>query len=81
MYYIHLLFSIYTLLLVVRILLSYFPQIHHFRLVHFIAFYTDPYLNLFRRLIPPLGGMLDLSPLLAFFVLRFLEKMCLSLWF
>ena len=30
---------------------------------------ADPYLNLFRGLIPPLGGTLDLSPILAFVVL------------
>ena len=29
----------------------------------------DPYLNLFRGLIPPIGGTLDLSPILAFIVL------------
>jgi YggT family protein len=30
----------------------------------------DPYLNLFRGVIPPLGGTLDLSPILAFLVLN-----------
>lgn len=29
----------------------------------------DPYLNLFRGLIPPIGGTLDLSPILALVVL------------
>ncbi len=31
---------------------------------------TDPYLSLFRGIIPPLGGTLDLSPILAFVVLN-----------
>lgn len=30
----------------------------------------DPYLNIFRGVIPPLGGTLDLSPILAFLVLN-----------
>lgn len=30
----------------------------------------DPYLGLFRGIIPPLGGTLDLSPILAFVVLN-----------
>ena len=34
-----------------------------------LATVTDPYLNLFRGLIPPLGGTIDLSPILAFVVL------------
>ena len=36
----------------------------------------DPYLNLFRGLIPPIGGTLDLSPILALVVL---DVSCLSL--
>jgi len=31
----------------------------------------DPYLNLFRGIVPPLGGTLDLSPILAFVTLNF----------
>jgi YggT family protein len=30
----------------------------------------DPYLNIFRGIIPPLGGSLDFSPILAFLVLN-----------
>ncbi|TQD76332.1 hypothetical protein C1H46_038138 [Malus baccata] len=35
---------------------------------------SDPYLNIFRGLIPPLGGTLDLSPILAFLVLNALTS-------
>jgi YggT family protein len=77
-YIIHILFVTYTVLLFIRIVTSWFPhwQAHH--LIRFVAFYTDPYLNLFRRILPPLGGVLDLSPLLAFFVLRILEMIILG---
>ncbi len=75
---IHWLFTLYTLLIMVRIIGSWFPSFAYHKIMRFIAFYTDPYLNLFRRLIPPIGGRLDLSPLLAFFVLQILEKMILS---
>ena len=34
-----------------------------------LATICDPYLNLFRGIIPPLGGTIDLSPILAFVVL------------
>ncbi len=33
---------------------------------------TDPYLNFFRKIMPPVGNI-DLSPLLGFLVLYFLE--------
>jgi YggT family protein len=31
----------------------------------------DPYLNLFKRLIPPIGGMVDITPIIALLVLQF----------
>lgn len=76
---VHLLFFSYTLLLFIRIILSWFPQWQAHHLIRFVAFYTDPYLNIFRRLLPPLGGVLDLSPILAFFGLRILEMIILWL--
>jgi YggT family protein len=35
---------------------------------------TDPILNPLRRIIPPLGGMLDLSPMAAILLLQLLER-------
>jgi YggT family protein len=34
---------------------------------------TDPYLNLFRGLVPPLLGTIDFTPLLGFLILQFLQ--------
>lgn len=78
-YIIHIFFVAYTVLLFVRIIISWFPQWQAHHLVRFVSFYTDPYLNLFRRLLPPLGGVLDISPILGFFVLRILEMILLGL--
>ena len=36
-----------------------------------LAKICDPYLNLFKRLIPPIGGMVDVTPILALLVLQF----------
>jgi len=38
--------------------------------VYPLATLCDPYLNLFRGIIPPIGGTIDLSPILAFTVLN-----------
>jgi YggT family protein len=76
----HLLFLSYTVLLFLRIFSSWFPrEWQQYRFVHFLAFYTDPYLNIFRRILPPIGGMLDLSPILAFFALKFVEAFLLGI--
>jgi YggT family protein len=70
---IHWVFQVYIILIMVRIIGSWFPSFAHHKLMRFVAFYTDPYLNLFRRLIPPIGGRLDLSPMLAFFGLQMMQ--------
>jgi YggT family protein len=60
-------------MLIIRIFGSWFQSFQQSSFFRFIAHYTDPYLNIFRRFIPPIGGVLDLSPILGFFVLQFLE--------
>ncbi len=62
--------QIYSFLLIIRILLTWFPNINMYN-QPFLALtqITDPYLNLFRSIIPPLGGI-DFSPMLAFIVLN-----------
>lgn len=70
---IDIMFQVYFILLFARILGSWIPEFQNHRIMQFIAFYTDPYLNLFRRIIPPLG-MIDISPIVAFLALGFIEN-------
>jgi YggT family protein len=66
--------NVYFVLLVIRILLSWFPNVDWFNPpFSVLSQLTDPYLNLFRSIIPPLGG-LDLSPILAFIVLQLVAQ-------
>lgn len=60
--------SIFSLLLLLRVLLSWFPLPWENPVLAALASITDPYLNLFRGLIPPIEG-LDLSAILAFLAL------------
>jgi len=76
--YVEALFIVYFILIFIRILLSWVPRMPYNptlrAAVGFIEEVTDPYLNLFRRVIPPLGGggfALDLSPMLAMALLYF----------
>lgn len=71
------LFTVYTLMLLGRVLGSWIPNAQSHPIMRFLAYYTDPYLNFFRKIIPPIGGVLDLSPLLAFLALQFLEILIL----
>jgi YggT family protein len=78
--YVDALFLVYIILIFVRILLSWIPRIPYnptlSAIINFIHEVTDPYLNLFRRILPPVGGggfALDLSPIIAIFVLLILR--------
>lgn len=62
----------YIVLLTIRVYLTWFPNINFYvQPFSSIGKMTDPYLRLFRGIIPPLIGF-DLSPLLAFLFLTFL---------
>ncbi|MBD2666319.1 hypothetical protein B6N60_01666 [Richelia sinica FACHB-800] len=67
--------TLYSSLLIIRVLLTWFPTINWYN-QPFAALsqITDPYLNLFRSIIPPLGGM-DFSPVLAILALNFLGSL------
>jgi YggT family protein len=67
--------SIYTLVLVVRVLLSWFPNLDWSNpVLSGVSAITDPYLNAFRGLIPPLGG-LDVSAIVAFLALQLIQSL------
>ncbi len=74
--YVDTLVLVYVVLIVIRILLTWIPRMPYNRwlsmFVGFVTDVTDPYLNLFRRFIPPLRmgpGALDLSPTIGLIVL------------
>ena len=71
--------SIYSLILLVRVLLSWFPNLDWGNpVLSTVSSITDPYLNAFRGLIPPLGG-LDLSAIVAFLALNLAQQLLGSL--
>ena len=74
--YVRTLALVYLVLIFIRIIISWIPRVPYNRWLHaglkFVTDVTDPYLNVFRRILPPvrLGpGALDLSPIIATFVL------------
>lgn len=71
-------FQIYLALLLVRILLSWFPNVDWSNpFFSTISQLTDPYLNLFRSIIPPIGGI-DLSAILAIFAVQIASSVITS---
>ena len=72
---------IYSFLLLIRVLLTWFPSIDwNNGILSALCSITDPYLNIFRGVIPPIGGF-DISSILAFLLLNFLQGQLYSLSF
>ena len=74
--YVSAIFIVYIILILVSILISYVPRMPYRpwlrSVLDFVTETTSPYLNLFRRVLPPIGGggmALDLSPMIGLIVL------------
>jgi YggT family protein len=78
--YVQALFLVYFVLIFANIVLSFVPRMPFSlwsqAVINFIRETTDPYINIFRRIMRPIGGgpiSIDLSPMLAIIVLIVLD--------
>lgn len=76
-YLLNIVFTCYGFMLLARILGSWFPAFAQSKIMGFIAYYTDPYLNIFRKIIPPIG-FLDISPMIALIALQLIRWILFS---
>lgn len=85
--YVGALFVVYVILIFIRIVASFVPRMPYNpylrAVLDFAHEVTDPYLNFFRRLIPPVGGGggfgFDLSPMLGLLVLFVAQRLVVGL--
>ncbi|GGG10119.1 YggT family protein [Paenibacillus abyssi] len=63
--------TIYTFMIIGYVLLSWLPNARESFIGEMLGKLVEPYLSMFRRFIPPIGGMLDISPIVAVFALQF----------
>jgi len=70
--------QIYNILIIARVFASWIVRNPYNRLYHFLITITEPVLGLIRRILPPIMG-LDLSPIIAFFILNLLSRILASL--
>ncbi len=81
--YVGALFLVYIILILIRVLISWIPRMPYNpalrSVLDFITETTDPYLNIFRRIIPPIGGGLDLSPMIGIILLYVLRRLVVAL--
>ena len=84
--YVSALFVVYTILILLNILISFVPRMPYYpwlrAVLDFITETTDPYLNLFRSFIRPIGGgsfAFDPSPIIALIALGIIEGFVLRI--
>jgi YggT family protein len=84
--YVSALFVVYVILIFARIVLSFVPRMPYRpwlrSVLDFVTETTDPYLNFFRRFLPPIGGggfALDLSPMIGLIVLFVAQALVVGL--
>jgi YggT family protein len=84
--YVSAIFIVYIILIFARILISFLPRVPYNRplraVLDFVTETTDPYLNFFRRFMPPIGGggfALDLSPMIGIILLFVLQAVLVGI--
>ncbi|WP_058307892.1 YggT family protein [Gracilibacillus massiliensis] len=61
---------LYSYAIIIYILMSWFPGARESSIGQMLGSIVEPYLEPFRKIIPPIGGMIDISPIVAIIVLQ-----------
>jgi YggT family protein len=67
-------YRIYFYLIIAYVLMSWVPNARESTIGQWLGKIVEPYLSIFRRFIPPIGGILDISPIIAMFALYFIYE-------
>ncbi len=65
------LFNIYRFMIFGYILMSWIPALQQSAFGEILGKLVEPYLSIFRKIIPPIG-MIDISPIIALFALHYI---------
>ncbi len=69
--------NVYSIIIVVYVLMSWIPNKSGVLgdIDRFLGKLCDPYLNIFKKFIPPIGGIMDISPIVALIVLQLVVQL------
>lgn len=75
----------YSFVILLYCIFSWFPGSRNSGIIgdiyKVLAIVVDPYLNLFRKIIPPIGGAVDISPIIAIIVLEAIVRLIFTFLF
>jgi len=63
------LLNAYSMMIFICVIISWLPELQHNKIAEILSRIVDPFLAMFRRFIPPIGGV-DLSSVIALILLR-----------
>ncbi|OGX60710.1 MAG: cell division protein [Paenibacillus sp. RIFOXYA1_FULL_44_5] len=66
-------------LIIAYVLLSWLPNARSSFIGELLAKLVEPYLSPFRKIIPPIGGIIDISPIVALIALQFVVEGIIAL--
>ncbi|THF75578.1 YggT family protein [Cohnella fermenti] len=64
-------YQVYFYMILIYVLMSWVPAVKTSFVGELLGKIVEPYLSIFRRFIPPIGGILDISPIIALIALQF----------
>ena len=71
-------FNLLSLAILGRCLISFVDPMARNQISRIIVDLTEPIVGPIRRVVPPLGGTIDLSPIVALFLLQFLQRLVVN---
>jgi YggT family protein len=77
--FVDILVTILTIAIVIRAITTWFPVDPYNKFIIILYQLTDPILDPIRKLIPPIGGTLDITPIIAIVGLHIIRALIASL--
>jgi YggT family protein len=74
----NLLFTVLTVAIIARALISWIDPGFRYQISQMLVDLTEPIIGPIRRIVPPLGGMIDLSPIIALVLLQVLRRVVIN---
>ncbi|MBB6449373.1 YggT family protein [Geomicrobium halophilum] len=72
--------NVYTIAVFIYVLSSWIPNLRESNFGQTLGKIVEPYLEPFRKIIPPIGGMIDISPIVALIALQFASRGVLAIF-
>ena len=74
----NLLFTVLSLAVIARALISWFDPGFRYPISQMLVDLTEPIIAPIRRVVPPLGGMIDVSPIIALILLQVISRVVIG---